>query len=476
MKNVVPLILSGGSGSRLWPLSRATKPKQFLSFGMHQTLFQQAVLRCKGGIFGSIPVVIGSSDHRFLIAEDLLGLGIHAEILLEPEARNTCMAIASGCLHVMERDPDLLMLAIAADHYIPDQNAFAAAVETACPDAMAGNIVAFGARPTAPNPGYGYMQPGERLETTRRIASFIEKPQADEIQRLIDRNCLWNTGNLLFRPQAFLDELELLEPAILSAARQAYAGRSNDLDFLRLGKAGYKDAKNISVDYAVMEKTSRGAVMPIGYEWSDIRNWQSVSALLPRDESGNSLSGQASVLQGTNNVVHSQGRLTAIAGVDDTIVITSRDAVLVTAASNAEAVGQLVEQLAAQGKKQALEAVQIFRPWGNYEQIDAGQGYQVKRITVKPGGVLSLQKHRHRAEHWVVVSGEAEVTIGERVKTVKANQSAYVPLGEVHRLANRTSEPVVMIEVQSGDYLGEDDIVRLEDNYNRSEKPEGVMN
>lgn len=463
---VVPIILSGGSGTRLWPLSRASKPKQFLSFGGELSLFQEAVLRCRGEIFDARPIVVGADSHRFLLAEDLLHVGVAADILLEPVARNSCAAIAAGCLHALKRSAAATVLVLAADHHIPDRQAFAAAVAEGLADARAGYMLTFGIRPDRPATSYGYILPGGRLEKAAAVARFVEKPAPGEASRCLAEGWLWNSGNFLFRADVFLSELERLEPDLLAAVRAAHDAAGADLDFLRLG-AAFAGARPVSIDYAVMERTPAAAVLAVGYAWSDVGSWDAVAGLLPRDGAGNTLVGDAVVVGGGGNIVHSADRLAALVGVDDLVVVSTRDGLLVASRSRAQEVKPLVERLMAQGRPEAVEGLQVFRPWGNYERLDRGAGYQVKRITVLPGGELSLQRHRHRAEHWVVVQGSAEVVIGGVTRTVGPNQSIYVPLGAAHRLANRGTGPLVLIEVQTGSYLGEDDIERFEDVYGR---------
>lgn len=464
---VVPLILSGGSGTRLWPLSRASKPKQFLGFGGGRSLFQETILRCHGDIFDPRPIVVGANGHRFLLAEDLLAVGVGADILLEPKARNSCAAIAAGCLEALKRSRDAVVLVLAADHHIPDTNAFAHAVAEGCPDAEAGRLVTFGVRPDRPATSYGYILPGEPLTKAAAVTRFVEKPDLEQAERYLAEGYLWNSGNFLFRAATFLEELEQHQPDILTAVTAALETATSDLDFQRLGNA-FAQAPSISVDYAVMEHTDRAAVLPVGYHWSDVGSWDAVSQIVKHDAHGNAVIGDATILEGGNNVVHSQDRLTTMIGVDDMIVVSTRDCLLVAPKPCAEDVKPLVARLQANARIEATEGLQIFRPWGNYERLDMDEGYQVKRIVVKPGGILSLQKHRHRAEHWVVVRGRAEVTIDGDIRNLMPGQSVYVPLGAVHRLANRETESVILIEVQTGDYFGEDDIIRLEDVYNRN--------
>lgn len=469
---IIPIILSGGAGTRLWPLSRAARPKQFLSFGREEaggrySLFQQAALRCRGLPFDPRPVVVGADDHRFLLAENLARIGIVADILLEPAPRNTCAAVAAGCLQALARAPDALVAVLAADHHIPEGAAFAQAMREAAPDARDGRLVAFGVRPDRPATGYGYILPGRRLRRAMAVERFVEKPVAARAERFVAESWLWNSGNFLFRADAFLDELARLQPAILDAVRAAHGGARPDLDFLRLDEASFTAAPAVAVDRAVMERTDRAAVLPVGYRWSDVGSWDTVGGMIDGDEAGNAVVGEAALVAASGNLVHSPDRLTALVGVRDTVVVSTRDCLLVMPKAHAGDVGGLVERLAAEGRPEAVETLLTLRPWGSYERLDRGDGYQVKRTVVAPGGVLSLQKHAHRAEHWVVVTGEAEVTIGGQTRTLLPGQSAYVPQGTVHRLANRGAEPAVLIEVQTGSYLGEDDIVRLEDVYNR---------
>ena len=472
---IIPVILSGGSGTRLWPASRASRPKQFLSFSGDHTLFQETVLRCRGSVFDPRPIVVGSQDHRFLLAENLLSIGVEADIVLEPVARNSCAAIAAGAFHALSRDRDAIILALAADHFIADRDAFSHCIENAVADAQGGYLVTFGVKPDRPATGYGYVAPGEALGSAKMVDAFIEKPDLATAEQFVRQGYLWNSGNFLFRADTFLNELGKQAPTILGAVEKAYAAAQTDLDFLRLDLAAFSDSPSISVDHAVMEKTDRAAVLPVEYVWSDIGSWDAVASLLANDKKGNTVVGRGFVLDGSNNLVHSTGHLTTLVGMNDCIAVSTRDCMLVVHKDRSEEVKALVEMLKADGLSEVNEALQIFRPWGNYEQLDSGEMYQVKRIVVKPGGVLSLQKHQHRAEHWIVVSGKAEATIGDEVQTLKANESAFVPIGVVHRLANRSSEPLILIEVQTGEYLGEDDIIRLDDKYNRSRKPESVM-
>ena len=453
----------------MWPLSRNSRPKQFLNLGGERSLFQSTVLRCSSDTFHQRPIVIGANDHRFLIAEDLNQLEIKADILLEPMQRNSCAAIVSGCLQALERDEDAIVLVLAADHAIRDQDAFNATIENALEAANQGHLITFGITPDYPATGYGYILPDETVSSdgSYKVSSFVEKPNEDLAKQYLDQGYLWNSGNFMFRAASFLDEATKLAPEIVDAVSIAHANKKSDLDFLRLDPKAFAESPSISVDYAIMEKTEKAVVFPATHDWSDIGTWNSVWRNQPKDEAGNVILGDANIQNGQNNLVHSRDKLTTLVGVDNSVVVVTRDVVLVADQRESEQIKELVAHLQAEGREEADTALQVYRPWGNYEQLDHGERYQVKRIVIKPGGVLSLQKHEHRAEHWVVVRGEPEITIDEAVQTLHPNQSIYIPLGSVHRLANRTSEPVVIIEVQTGSYLGEDDIIRLEDDYNR---------
>lgn len=465
---IIPVILSGGAGTRLWPLSRAARPKQFLRFGSEHSLFQESVLRCRSGLFDPQPVVVGGYDHRFLLAEDLVDIGVEADILLEPVARNSCAAVAAGCLCALARSPDAVVLALPADHRVGDVDGFTAAVEEAAGAAEAGYLVTFGIRPEHATSAYGYILAGEeRLGRAAPVERFVEKPSKEVAERYIAEGYLWNSGNFLFRADAFLDELEKLAPAVLQAVMQAVEAADRDFDFVRLDGEAFRHAPSLAVDHAVMERTDRAAVLPVDYAWSDIGSWNVVADVLEKDVEGNAVVGEAALLQSRNNLVHCDGMFAGLVGVEDMMVVATRDSLLVAPKTSAEDVKALVENMRARGHSNADTAPLVFRPWGNFERLDLDEDYQVKRIVVKPGGVLSLQKHARRAEHWVVVRGRAEVTVDASVRELCAGQSAYVPLGSVHRLANRGHEPVVLIEVQTGDYFGEDDIMRFEDKYNR---------
>lgn len=462
--------MSGGAGTRLWPLSRNSRPKQFLNLGGEQSLFQSTLMRCSHDLFHENPIVIGANDHRFLIAEDLARLDIKADIILEPVQRNSCAAIVAGCLQALERETDPIVIILAADHAIHDMDGFALTVSSAIEAATQGYLITFGIRPDYPATGYGYILPSKDNEICGgyQASSFVEKPDQKLAIQYLEEGYLWNSGNFMFKASAFIEEARKYAPEVVEAVSRAHHEKKTDLDFLRLNKASFEQSPSISVDYAIMEKTRQCVVFAATHDWSDIGTWNSVWRNLPQDDANNAILGDVTIRDGANNLVHSRDRLTSLLGVDDTIVVVTRDVVLVCDQSRSEDIKSIVGNLKEQGRDEADMALQVYRPWGNYEQLDKGEGYQVKRIVIKPGGVLSLQKHKYRAEHWVVVQGRPEITIEDDVKTLEPNQSIYIPLGSVHRLANKTDETVVLIEVQTGDYLGEDDIIRLDDEYNRS--------
>lgn len=423
-------------------------------------------------MFDRKPIIIGANDHRFLIAEDLNTLAIEADIILEPMQRNSCAAIVAGCLQALERDQNSIVLVLAADHAINDQTGFEQTIDSAVQAAQQGHLITFGIKPDYPATGYGYILQSETMlaEGGNQVLSFVEKPDEALALKYMEEGYLWNSGNFMFRADCFLEEANHLVPEVVKAVTKAHDMKKADLDFLRLDETSFEASPSISVDYAIMEKTDKAVVFAANHDWSDIGTWNSVWRNLPKDEADNVMLGDVIIKDGSNNLVHSRDRLTALLGVDDTIVVATRDVVFVGSQSESETIKELVETLKSEGRDEADTALQVYRPWGNYEQLDTGDGYQVKRIVIKPAGVLSLQKHKHRAEHWVVVQGTPEITIDGKVQTLKPNQSIYIPLGSVHRLANRTQESVVIIEVQTGDYLGEDDIIRLEDDYNRNSR------
>lgn len=467
-----PVILSGGNGLRLWPLSRQNQPKQFLALIGDKSLFQQTVLRASRLPGMQLPVTVCSEDHRFMVGEQLQEVGIGSGgILLEPLARNTAPAIALAALHLTRRDPDAIMLVMPADHLIEDESAFRNAVAHARVLAREDWLVTFGIHPDYPETGYGYILREEALGVDGfKVGRFVEKPDLATAQRYVTEGTYaWNSGMFMFKAQRYLDELQKLAPAILAATEAACAAANPDLDFIRVDKAAFERSPNDSIDYAVMEKTTRAAVVPVSCGWSDIGSWSSLWAAAERDEEGNRHEGDVLSIDTRNSLVRaSPRRMIATIGVEDLVIIDTPDATLVARKDRVQDVKKVVGLIKDAGRQEHLFHRKVYRPWGNYDSIDVGERFQVKRITVKPGAALSLQKHHKRAEHWVVVSGVAEVTCDDKVFELRENESTYIPLGSVHRLRNRGSEPVELIEVQSGHYLGEDDIVRLDDVYGRS--------
>ncbi|MBD8881273.1 mannose-1-phosphate guanylyltransferase/mannose-6-phosphate isomerase [Rhodanobacter sp. 7MK24] len=469
---LIPLILSGGSGTRLWPVSRRNLPKQFLSLAGHGTLFQQTVARTRALPEVAAPIVVASEDHRFLAAEQLLEAGVEgASIVLEPLARNTAPAIALGALEALKRDPEALLLVLPADHLIGDTDTFTNAVAQALPLAKQGWLATFGIRPDRAETGFGYIRRGEALEAgSFRVERFVEKPDLATAEGyLADGGYDWNSGMFLFRADRYLEELGQHAPAMLAAVRAAHAAAQGDLDFVRVDKDAFGKVPEDSIDYAVMEKTTRAAVVPVSCGWSDIGSWSALWLAGERDADGNLREGDTLTVDTRNSLLRSHGRhLVATVGVEDLVVVTTPDATLVAHRDAAQEVKKIVDQLKASGRSEHSFHRVVHRPWGSYDSLEAGERFQVKRIVVKPGASLSLQMHHHRAEHWIVVSGTAEVTCGDKVFLLGENQSTYIPLGSTHRLRNPGKVPVELIEVQSGSYLGEDDIVRYDDVYGRA--------
>ncbi len=469
--NIIPVILSGGSGTRLWPVSRKSFPKQFWPLIAEHSMLAETALRAASPEF-SPPIVVANQDHRFVVAEQLREAGISgARILLEPVGRNSAPAIAAAALLAAETAPDAVLWIMAADASINDREALRDAIRAALPAARAGNVVTFGMEPTAPETGYGYITRGEALPGMPgafRVERFVEKPDLEKAKALIATGGnLWNSGMFLFRADTLLAELERLAPEVLTATRAAMAARSTDLDFIRLGAAEFAKAPDISIDYAVAEKTDKAVVVPAAIGWSDVGSWTALAEIGPKDAQGNVALGDVVIEDVANSYVRSEHTLTALLGVRDLIVVTTQDAVLVAAKDQAQNVKKIVERLKAQKRPEADSHNRTYRPWGFYESLIQGDRFQVKRIVVWPGRKLSLQKHYHRAEHWVVVAGSASVTCDDEVRLLRENESVYLPLGSTHRLENPGKIPLTVIEVQSGPYLGEDDIVRFEDTYGR---------
>ena len=467
MSNIVPVILSGGSGTRLWPLSRETYPKQFLTLVGDRTMLQSTWLRV-APISQSAPIIVANEEHRFVAAEQLQAVGVKpSAILLEPVGRNTAPAIAVAALEATRDGGDALLLVLPSDHVIRDEQAFRTAVATAAVAAETGKLVTFGIVPSGPETGYGYIKAAGG-EGVRPVEQFVEKPDLETARRYVDSGeYFWNSGMFLFKASRYLEELAQFQPKMLEACRKAWELAKRDHDFIRLDKQAFEASPSDSIDYTVMEKTHDAVVLPLDAGWSDVGSWSALREVSPQDENGNAHRGDVIQIDCHNTYAYGD-RLIAMIGLDDVVVVETPDAVLVGRGDRIQQVKDVVAALKAGGRPQATWHRKVYRPWGAYDSIDNGQRFQVKRITVKPGATLSLQMHHHRAEHWVVVSGTAEVTRGDEVLLLTENQSTYIPLGVTHRLKNPGKLPLELIEVQSGSYLGEDDIVRFEDTYGRT--------
>ena len=465
---IIPILLAGGAGTRLWPVSRDALPKQFLPMIGNKSTYQETLLRVRDAMFAP-PIVITGPNFHFFARRQAEEVGVEATVVIEPLRRDSAPAIAAATAVALKRDPEAVVLALAADHIILDVEKFRATCLAGREAAEAGRIVTFGIKPTEPKTSYGYILPGEPIGNNgvHALKSFVEKPDAATAARYVRDGYLWNSGNFLFRADVLLSEVARLEPQMAEAIEAAVNNASDDLGFLRLQPDAFARAPQKSIDYAVMEKTDRAAVVAGDFRWSDIGSWDALFDITPRDGAGNIVHGPVVTMDTQDCVIHSDGRLTAAIGVKDLVVVSTSDAVMVVPRARAQEVKQLVDKLKAAKRPEATDHKRVHRPWGYYESIDMGERFQVKRIVVTPGGILSLQKHRHRSEHWVVVRGTAEVTIGEQVCAVHENESIYIPIGSVHRMANRGKIPLELIEVQTGSYLGEDDIERIEDVYKR---------
>lgn len=467
---IVPVILAGGTGTRLWPLSRTSLPKQFLALASDKTLYQETLLRTPPGADFLPPLVITNEDFRFFARRQASEIGIDATVVLEPARRDSGPAlVAAAALARNLYGPDALLLALAADHVVLDPEAFRAAVRIAARVAAAGRIVTFGITPGQPRTSYGYIRPGAALpEGGHVVDAFVEKPDLATAVRYLKDGYLWNSGNFLFPAALMIAEAERFEPQLADAALAAVAAAREDLGFIRLDTEAFSRAPARSIDFAVLEHTRAAAVVAGDFGWSDIGAWDAVREIKTGDADGNVTEGEVELLDSHNSYVRSEGPLVTGIGLDGISVVATADAVLVMPSDRSQDVKHLVAALKTSHRVEAEEHRKMHRPWGTYETVCRGERFHVKKIVVEPGAKLSLQKHHHRSEHWVVVRGTAEVTVGDRLQTVHENQSVYIPLGETHRLANPGRIPLELIEVQTGSYLGEDDIVRLEDIYNRS--------
>lgn len=472
--HIVPIILSGGSGTRLWPLSRSMRPKQFINLVGETSLFQQTLQRLQGMPGIAEPIIVCNDEHRFMVAEQMQELGIdHEAIILEPVARNTAPAIAVAAIHLEDKrsEAETLMLVLPADHLIHDPEAFIDAISLASEAARSGQLVTFGIHPDRPATGYGYIKSmGTAGDgSVRPVDSFVEKPDRQTAEKyLADGAYYWNSGMFLFTPETCLSEMERLSPDLRLHSGGALDKATADLDFLRLDHDVYSRCENISFDYAVMERSDRVSVVPMEAGWSDIGSWTSLWESGAKDPSGNVSHGDVCLENVADCYVHSENKLVTALGVNNLIIVETHDGLLVTDKQHDQDIGLIVTRLKQAGRPEVELHRKAFRPWGNYDCLDNGHRFQVKRIMVKPGESTSMQKHLHRAEHWIVVSGTAEVTCGDKTFMLPENEAAYIPLGEKHRLRNPGKVPLEIIEVQSGSYLGEDDIQRFDDDYGRS--------
>ncbi|WP_461537932.1 mannose-1-phosphate guanylyltransferase/mannose-6-phosphate isomerase [Spongorhabdus nitratireducens] len=472
---ILPVIMSGGSGSRLWPQSRSLYPKQFLPLVNEQTMFQNTVTRLQGLSGIGAPLVIANEEHRFLVAEQFRLLQQKASaIILEPVGRNTAPAVALAALKAVAEGDDPVLLVLAADHVIENQSAFHQAVSVALPAAGDGKLVTFGIVPTHVETGYGYIKAHSQSKSLQQgsvypVQEFVEKPDRETAEKyLASGEYYWNSGMFMFKASRYLQELQKFQPEILQACRKAIATEHPDMDFVRLDETAFKTCPDDSIDYAVMEKTEDAFVVPLDAGWSDVGSWSSLWDIARKDQNGNAVQGDVLLHDTSNSLIRSEKKLIATVGVNDLIITESDDAILVASKDRVQDVKKIVESLKADQRSEAKLHRKAYRPWGAYDSIDSGERFQVKHITVKPGAKLSLQKHYHRAEHWIVVKGTALVTNGDKEILLTENQSTYIPIGAVHRLENPGKFDLELIEVQSGSYLGEDDIVRIKDTYGRN--------
>jgi mannose-1-phosphate guanylyltransferase/mannose-6-phosphate isomerase len=467
--SLVPVILSGGAGTRLWPLSREMYPKQLLALAGAQTMLQDTAARLAGVGAALPPIVVCNEAHRFTVAEQLRALKIQpSAILLEPVGRNTAPAVALAALRALKIDPEAVLVVAPADHVIRDVAAFRLAADTAATLAQDNKLITFGIVAHAPETGYGYIRRGEGGGPAYPVAQFIEKPPLDVAQQFVaSGDYYWNSGMFVFKASCYLKELGKFAPDILAACTAAWQSAKTDLDFVRVDQAEFAKCRSESIDYAVMERTTDAVVLPLDAGWSDVGSWSSLFDALPADEEGNVLQGDVMTYDTRDCYVHSTSRLVAAVGMEDHVIVETKDAILVAPKDRVQDVKELVASIKKLGRSESVLHREVFRPWGSYDSLDNGERFQVKRLTVNPGGVLSLQMHHHRAEHWIVVQGTARITRNDETFLLSENESTFIPIGAKHRIENPGKVPLHIVEVQSGTYLGEDDIVRFEDNYGR---------
>jgi mannose-1-phosphate guanylyltransferase / mannose-6-phosphate isomerase len=467
--SLIPVILSGGAGTRLWPLSRELYPKQLLALTGGNTMLQETALRLAGIADAADPIIVCNEAHRFAVAEQIRMLKMKsAAILLEPAGRNTAPAVALAALQALAVDADAILVVAPADHVVRDAGRFQQAATVAAELAAQDKLVTFGIVAHAPETGYGYIRRGEGAGPAYPVAQFIEKPAVEVAREFVaSGDYFWNSGMFVFKAARYLTELGTFAPDILGASKAAFEAAKTDLDFVRVDKAAFEKCRSDSIDYAVMEKTHSAVVLPLDAGWSDVGSWASLFDALPADEEGNVLKGDVLVHDTRDCYVHSTSRLVAAVGLEDHVIVETKDAVLVAPKDRVQDVKELVSKLKKSGRSETSLHREVFRPWGSFDSLDAGERFQVKRLSVKPGGVLSSQMHHHRAEHWIVVQGTARITCGEKTFLLSENESTYIPIGARHRIENPGKVPLHIVEVQSGSYLGEDDIVRFEDNYGR---------
>lgn len=468
---ILPVIMAGGNGSRLWPLSRELYPKQFLTVSGELSMLQQTAARLTG-MEHHAPLLICNEEHRFIAAEQIrLGGFSHSGIILEPVGRNTAPAIALAALQALKhskKDEEPLLLVLAADHLIENTLEFQKSVNKALQFALDDKLVTFGVVPITPETGYGYIKAGEPIGDAFRVEQFVEKPDLNTAQGyLASGDYYWNSGMFLFKASRYLEELKKYSPEILFACEKAMQSSVPDMDFIRVDKEAFQHCPDDSIDYAVMEKTTSSIVVPMDAGWSDVGSWSALWKVSEKDENNNVVKGDVIAVNSTKNYLHSENKLIAVVGIDNLVVVETKDAILVAHKEQVQDVKTIVNHLKAVGRTEHKIHREVYRPWGKYDSLDVGNRDQVKRITVKPGAKLSIQMHHHRAEHWIVVSGTAKVTNGDKIILLTENESTYIPIGQVHSLENPGVLPLELIEVQSGSYLGEDDIVRFEDRYGR---------